>query len=81
MDMELSYYTAKSYGILDVVLKEMESCSEFTFNDLIEIQDILQKDETVFFTVPRNYVREWFVRKIQQKVNNYSNEWFEEQMK
>ncbi len=79
--MELSYYTAKSYGILDVVLKEMESCSEFTFNDLIEIQDILQKDETVFFTVPRNYVREWFVRKIQQKVNNYSNEWFEEQMK
>lgn len=81
MDIELSYYHAKSCGLVDSALKELESSSEFQFSDSIEIQDILQKNDMVFFTVPRNYVREWFLRKIQQLVNNYSEEWFAEQMK
>lgn len=81
MDLQLSYYQAKSCGMLTVALDLLEASEEFAFSDSIEIQDILQKDETVFFTIPRNYVREWFLRKVQQLVNGYDDAWFAEQMK
>lgn len=81
MNTEMSYYHAKSCGLIDAVLRELEVASEFGFTDIIEIQDILQKDESVFFTIPRTYVREWFVRKIEQRVNSYDDVWFEEVMR
>ncbi len=83
LDIEDSFMAAMTndYRILDKARSAVWECAEFSFNEKVEIDDLLQKGVDVILKVPLNTVRLWYLLKIQQYVNDLDGSWFLEQIK
>lgn len=79
LDMEQSFHEAflNKSELFGKARDAVWENSNFTFSEKMEIDDLIQKGIHLILLVSRNFVREWFLLKIQQLVNDYDDKWFE----
>ena len=80
LDIENAFMFAltNDYQILQQARDAVWDCPNFSFNDKIEIDDLLQKGVDVILKVSLNHVRWWYLLKVQQLVNKHDQKWFDQ---